>query len=145
MLKRIYKRLMLLCLLSLWTTGMILAFPTYNVTSASNDVNSASVPTYSMSSVNNNRISAPAQNISKTDMQLPALAISRSNMEDVSDAFFNPNQVTSGPRKAPPGGGGGGSGVLPNPIGDTPWMIMALLALGYIAFVTYRRHKTSRT
>lgn len=31
------------------------------------------------------------------------------------------------------------------PIGDTPWVIMALLALGYIAFVTYRRHKTSRT
>lgn len=30
------------------------------------------------------------------------------------------------------------------PITDTPWMIMALLALAYIAFIAYRRRKVPR-
>ena len=55
------------------------------------------------------------------------------NPLDDNGCAYAPGQSTSGPRRVGPGPGGG----LPSdpfmPIGDTPWLIMALLALFYIA------------
>ncbi len=73
-------------------------------------------------------------------MHLPALAISRDNMTAARQT--NPiDGYRGGVLKAPPGGGGGGTGTLPNPIGDTPWLLFLLLGVGYIAFITYRKYK----
>ena len=83
-------------------------------------------------------------------------AISASNFEALNSeggAFYSPSQTSSapsGPRKGRIGGGdeetnpGGGGGEIGNdevrsPIGDTPWLIMLLLGVGYIAFLTFRR------
>lgn len=75
-------------------------------------------------------------------------AISASNFEALNSeggAFYSPSEASapSGPRKAVgrPGSGEGGIGVIveESPIGDTPWLIMLLLGLGYIAFLTFRR------
>ena len=76
------------------------------------------------------------------------------NPLDDNGYSYAPGQTPSGPRRVGPigGGGTGGGGGLPSdpyfgevvPITDTPWLIMLLLALGYIAFIAYRRRKTSR-
>ena len=73
-------------------------------------------------------------------------AISASNFEALNSeggAFYSPSEASSapsGPRKGR-GGGGTGIGVIveESPIGDTPWLIMLLLGVGYIAFLTFRR------
>ena len=76
------------------------------------------------------------------------------NPLDDNGCSYAPGQTPSGPRRVGPigGGGSGGGGGLPSdpyfgevvPLTDTPWMIMALLALAYIAFIAYRRRKVPR-
>ena len=72
------------------------------------------------------------------------------NSLDENGRAYSPGQTPTGPRRVGPGGGGNpnpGSGGLPSdpfwtevvPLGDTPWLIMALLALLYIASRVYMR------
>ena len=71
-------------------------------------------------------------------------AISASNFEALNGeggAFYSPSEASSassGPRKGRPGGAVGEYDFR-SPIGDTPWLIMLLLGVGYIAFLTFRR------
>lgn len=72
---------------------------------------------------------------------------------DENGRAYSPGQTSSGPRRVGGGPGGPGGDLPPGPfedapvasIGDTPWLIMALLGIGYIAFRAIRRRKTSRT
>lgn len=72
-------------------------------------------------------------------------AISASNFEALNGeggAFYSPSEASSapsGPRKGRPGGGAVGEYDIHSPVGDTPWLIMLLLGVGYIAFLTFRR------
>ena len=72
-------------------------------------------------------------------------AISASNFETLNGegGAFASSSSASGPRRAgrPWGGGTGeeiGNYEFHSPVGDTPWLLMFLLGVGYIAFRTSR-------
>ena len=76
----------------------------------------------------NTRFSVPAEP-AKGAVHLPALSISRENCKTVGETVFSNESAGSGRRKVAPGGGGSGTGVVPTPVGNTPWLLMVVLAL----------------
>lgn len=77
-------------------------------------------------------------------VQLPALSITSQNLSSVEHSVrgggtpSRPRRVGEDETDPDPYSGPAA------PIGDTPWLIMALLGIGYIAFRAFRHRKTSR-
>ena len=71
-------------------------------------------------------------------------SISASNFQTLNSeggACYHPTEAYNAPRRAYRPGGSGGSGVVDthSPVGDTPWILFALLAVGYAIFVKKRK------
>ena len=115
----------LFCLLLFVSAGAGYAMPFDNYTTQYPHL------TTPMRSVNFDRLPMKVE-ADKNAVQLPAIAISRENQVKNEMAPFANGTSNSGPRRVAPGGGGSGTGVVPNPIGDTPWILTLIMLLAYV-------------
>ena len=98
------------------------------------------MPAVSMRSVNTQLSSLNTQHSTlhtasadrQNSQHLPALSISRENTDLYNPNTSAENSMCGGPRRVAPGGGGSGTGVVPNPIGDTPWLLTLIMLLAYV-------------
>lgn len=82
-----------------------------------------------------------------TEVQLPAVSISSRNMDDVisSSAASTPTIVTSpGPRKVGPGGGSLPPDPYMVPVGELPFVLLALLAAMYAVYCAMIKKKETK-
>ena len=98
------------------------------------------MPAVSMRSVNTQLSSLNTQHSTlhtasadrQNSQHLPAIAISRENTDLYNPNTSAENSICGGPRRVAPGGGGSGTGVVPNPIGDTTWILTLIMLLAYV-------------
>lgn len=84
-----------------------------------------------------------ATTVGVKSVQLPALSISRQNYASLDEPVMDytiprPRRVEEDDHETDPYDGE----VVP--IGNTPWMIILLMGVGYIAYVAYKRRKASK-